>query len=509
VTVAARVLVVGLDAAEPTLLDRWSTDGTLPALARLRARSTASSLTNSIDTLPGGIWLELNSGRRCGESGFYFPARQLHTGEAEPRPVEAHEVDPRTFWTAASDAGRRVAAFDMPLALVAPGVNGLQVAEWGTHDRPFGAASDPPGALDDLLSRYGEHPVWTANRDGSTTRAACDGHDGTEEGYYQLLDDILAGIELKRRVLLELLDRESWDLFTCGFGEPQCVGHQHWHFHEDPTAPPRLANAVREVYRALDGALGDLIEAAGDDTTTVVVASHGMCAPTGGLQLIPEVLVRLGLSSGDGISANLRSRLPVGLRSALRQVVPARARRSLQAAAGSLPSPLASEQTRAVALDGDRVSWIRLNLRGREPFGCVEPGKEADALLDEIREELLALVDPTSGERIVAAATTAAEAFGPDHHPDVPDLLVSFRTDLGPIESCRSERVGVVNVPYRTPARRTGAHPPAPSKVWIGGNGLPPVASDGSAVDLAPTVLSLLSVPQPTWMAGRTLVQTS
>ena len=503
----ARVLVVGLDAAEPTLLERWSADGTLPTLARLREHSTASSLTNSIDTLPGGIWLELNTGRRCSETGFYFPARQLHTGEVEPRAVEAEEVDPRAFWTAASDAGKRVAAFDMPLAVLAPGVNGLQVVEWGTHDRPFGTRSDPPAVLDELRSRYGEYPVWSSKRGGSTTRAACDGHDGTGADYEELLDDLLAGIELKKRLLLDLLDREAWDLFACGFGEPQCVGHQHWHFHDDPAAPPKLAHAVRDVYRALDETLGALVEAAGPGTTTVIVASHGMCPPTGGLQLIPEVLVRLGLSSGRGISANVRSRLPVGLRSALRQIVPARARQALLAGAGSLPSPLGSEHTRAVAFDGDRVSWIRLNLRGREPFGCVEPGEEADTLLAEIREALLALVEPTSGERIVAAAVTAVEAFGPGHHPDVPDLLVSFRTDLGVIDSCQSERTGVVSVPYRTPARRTGAHPAAPSKIWIAGNELAPVASEGTAVDLAPTVLSLVGVPQPAWMTGRTLVQ--
>ena len=34
---------------------------------------------------------------------------------------------------------------------------------------------------------------------------------------------------------------------------------------------------------------------------------------------------------------------------------------------------------------------------------------------------------------------TANEEFGPDHHPDVPDVMVLFRTGHGPVEACRSE----------------------------------------------------------------------
>ena len=38
----------------------------------------------------------------------------------------------------------------------------------------------------------------------------------------------------------------------------------------------------------------------------------------------------------------------------------------------------------------NRCAAIRLNVRGREPYGCVEPGAEADALVEELRGELLA-----------------------------------------------------------------------------------------------------------------------
>jgi hypothetical protein len=55
-------------------------------------------------TLPTGVWPEIWSGRSCGRSGFYFPIRQLHTGETSVRPLEPAEVDATGFWSHAADA---------------------------------------------------------------------------------------------------------------------------------------------------------------------------------------------------------------------------------------------------------------------------------------------------------------------------------------------------------------------------------------------------------------------
>ena len=100
----------------------------------------------------------------------------------------------------------------------------------------------------------------------------------------------------------------------------------------------------------------------------------------------------------------------------------------------------------------------------------MQPGAEADALLEDLRAEFLALEDPATGERIVKHVLTADEAFGPDHSVDLPDLMVAFRDDLGPIEECRSERLGHLRVPLgRDPnLPRTGDHT-VQSRLWAVG----------------------------------------
>jgi predicted AlkP superfamily phosphohydrolase/phosphomutase len=509
VNVPARVLFVGLDASDKDLLERWAGEDQLPNFRRIRAQASEYQLANTMLTLPTGVWPEIWSGRSCGRSGFYFPIRQLHTGETAVRPLEPGEVDATGFWSLAADAGRRVAAVDIPWDVTSRVSNCVHVSGWGTHDRPFGTSSSPPQLLDELRARHGEYPLWTDTFAHSRTHPPCYCPRRTDAEFQQLLDGLLDGLDAKLALFLDLLDREEWDLFACAFGEPQCVGHQFWHFLDSPQAPQNFRDAIRDVYRKLDHALGRVIEAAGDEAVVLVLASQAMDADTGGAQLIPEVLVRLGFGSGDGAAARLRSRLPLGLRAGIRSILPAPLRTPLQATAGSLPSPLESSRTRAVAFDGDTCSWIRLNVKGREPHGSVSPD-DAASVLEELRTELLALEDPVTGEPIVLQAVTALEAFGPEPHIDVPDLMVAFRQDLGRIDACRSERVGLVRQIHVTPAGRSAAHPHAPSWLWISGAGFEPGARhEGDVLDIAPTVLSLLDVPTAPTLDGLPLERTA
>jgi predicted AlkP superfamily phosphohydrolase/phosphomutase len=499
---SARVLFVGLDSADPVLLARFEEEGLVPTFAGLRRQGTTFDLANPMRTLAGGIWPEIWSGRSASRTGFYLPYYQFCAGEREPRPRGMCEFDPRAFWTEASDAGKRVAVIDVPLAIPVAGLNGVQIMQWGAHDRPFVDRREPVGEphefVDETNQRYGVHPLWGENWKQPPLGAACDGHGGTPAELERLLDDLLNGLELSSTIRLEILDRESWDLFACGLGEYQCVGHQFWDFEEDP-AHPRLHRAIRDVYARLDEAIGALVDAAGSEATTLVLASHGHGPHTGGGQLLPEVLTRLGMGSRQGAAASTRRWIPAPLWNLARRIAPGGVKRKVH------PPLFASPAARAMAVSVDHNAWIRLNLKGREPNGSVEPGAEAEALIGELREELLLLEEPESGERIVADVVAAA-ALGADVHADVPDLIVVFREDLGLIESCRSSRIGLVERAFPIPGRRRSSHPLSSSRLWLRGPGIAPGAKGaGHILDVAPTTLGLLGLPAPPWMDGHPL----
>ena len=76
-----------------------------------------------------------------------------------------------TYWSMASRAGRRVAAIDQPQTVPPPDLNGIQLCEWGLHDRNFAIASEPADLLDQVRADHGDHPV-----------RACDLHGEAELG---------------------------------------------------------------------------------------------------------------------------------------------------------------------------------------------------------------------------------------------------------------------------------------------------------------------------------------
>src|SRR5262245_61012275 len=128
---AARLLVIGLDAAEPTFIEAWAGQGILPNVQALQRRARRVVLDNSLRTLPGAIWPELETGISCGRIPHYYHPGQLHTSEAERRAIAPEEVDPEGYyWMRAARAGLKVASLDMPQTVVVADMGGIQLTEW-------------------------------------------------------------------------------------------------------------------------------------------------------------------------------------------------------------------------------------------------------------------------------------------------------------------------------------------------------------------------------------------
>jgi predicted AlkP superfamily phosphohydrolase/phosphomutase len=508
---SARVLVIGFDACEVMLVRRWADEGKLPNFAALMRAGRTWRLDSPMETLPGAIWPEIHTGRSSGKMGQFYIPNQLHTGESVLRATKPDDIDTECYyWTQASRAGKRVAVIDPVQAVAAKGINGIQLLEWGLHDRTFEISSEPPQFLADIRAAHGDHPI-----------RSCDMHGRTPAGYHRLLEGLLHGVRAKTGFTSDLLAREAWDLFSVTYSESHCAGHQFWHFIDprhpwhDPQAPREFQDALLSVYAAIDRSLPALLASAGPDARVFAVFSHGIDLYYDGPQLLPEVLVRLGLAAGSlgavgSLLRRVRTRvtyLPRPVKALIKRLVRTRAMAAPAAAAGCAVDPFTSPKTRAAFVNNNRCGGIRLNLRGREPYGSVEPGPESAALLQMLRRELLALRDPASGEPIIARVQSASELFGPAHHRDLPDLICVFRTDLGMIEDCESPAVGRVHVPvYHPHAPRSGDHT-VNSQLWISGPGVTRAQQPGAGnvLDIAPTILAALDVELAAGLDGRAL----
>jgi predicted AlkP superfamily phosphohydrolase/phosphomutase len=152
-----------------------------------------------------------------------------------------------------------------------------------------------------------------------------------------------------------------------------------------------------------------------------------------------------------------------------------------------------------------RCGAIRLNVRGRDPYGSIEPDAEYDAVCADLTRELGELVDGATGLPAIAETIRTDELYGPDAHPNLPDLIVRWNQELNVIETLRSPRVGTVSRPVQSRAMpRSGDHS-TESRLWAVGSE-PPAGAEAPGmrgVDLGPTILSLLAVELPPGLDGR------
>ena len=165
--------------------------------------------------------------------------------------------------------------------------------------------------------------------------------------------------------------------------------------------------------------------------------------------------------------------------------------------------------TRAFNAFSDLRGYVRVNLRGREAAGLVEPGADCEALLAEIEDGLRTFADADDGRPLVAATARGDALFdGGARRAMLPDLVIRWDEQQAAHRAITSPRFGDIAwpTPGRHPAGRSGNHR-GEGFLLAAGPGIDPGADAGDPhiVDLAPTVHALLGIAPPAGLQGRPL----
>ena len=276
-----------------------------------------------------------------------------------------------------------------------------------------------------------------------------------------------------------------------------------------------LQTAIRDVYHAVDAGVAALLQGLPPEVHVLLMLSHGMGPWYDGSHLLDLVLERLGANeTEDGVQPisgretyaarrmlwSLRRFFPTALRQAVKTRLPNPILRLWTWAHPDTSHPWRSKRAFAVP-SHSMTGGVRINLRGREPGGLVRPGRDYDALCQEITEALLALENPETGGRAVQWVARADSLFQGRHLKEMPDLFVEW-DHSAPISALRSSRIGTVRRAVR--GARSGEH-------WQSGLlvGMGPSFRSGAieteihTQDMAPTVLDFFGVQGPPSNEGR------
>jgi predicted AlkP superfamily phosphohydrolase/phosphomutase len=522
-----RVLVFGIDGATFDLVRPWMADGSLPNLAKIAGQGASGELQSTLPPNSAPAWTSFMTGMNPGKHGLYgFTRVEPHEGYGIK--INSGAVRrTQTVWQLLTEHGRRSIVLNVPMTYPPEPINGLVVT-----------GIDTPG-LESQFTFPSEfrHEVLRLVPDFILDVRSW-GVEAVGERRAHVFNDIMRMVDSRRQLALHLIATEPWDMFTVVFTATDRAMHFFWRFLDpahplyDPDEAPQYHDAILRVYQKVDQVLGEMLAYCGEETAVIVMSDHGF-GPQYSLFRINQWLVENGflqltyatsngrmarLSSGaqkwmyrglDNVVGLVRSGLSDTAKDRLKRMFPHLRER---VASQILFTGVDWSKTKAYHT-AEFPGSIRVNMKGREVKGIVEPGAEYDAVCEAIRSALEAYVDPNTGKRVVERVFRRDEYYWGPNVELAPDLIVHLadyaytidwyvpvardgsRSDLPVIDAltgeyaanCGSHRVNGILMLYGNDIREGVQLSPA--KIH----------------DVIPTALYLLGLPVPADMDGQVL----
>jgi predicted AlkP superfamily phosphohydrolase/phosphomutase len=446
--------MIGLDAADLGFIQSFSNE--LPNLRGVLTRGALHTFRSTADRLTGSVWPTFYTSSNPGEHGIYHHL-QWDAGSMRMRRVTPEWLDCEPFWHELSRRGFGVISVDVPLTFPAREVSqGLEILNWGSHDQ-LGDVSCRPRHREPQFRRFGSHPMGIEIPVGKSVSEL-----------EKIRNDLVRGAKKKGALLRWAIEQAPWDFFIGVFGETHRGGHILWPDGPDSDAIP--ANALLDVYRAVDAALGDLLTAPSlADAGLILFSIHGMGPNTSQEHFVPAVmdLVNAGFAGSapdqpskrgprppHGIVRALRERVPAAIQNRIARLVPVSVRDEV--VNRSVVGGHDWARTSGFDLSADMNGYLRLNVRGREREGTLE--RDGDVLplyVAWVRECFESLRIAGTGEPLVGAVHSTKELFPGPRVDHLPDLVVTW-SGSRPTERIESPLIGAVSAKLAT--GRSGNH---------------------------------------------------
>jgi predicted AlkP superfamily phosphohydrolase/phosphomutase len=511
-----RVLIIGLDGATFNLIRPWAEQGYLPNLRKLMGQGAWGELQSTIQPITAPAWTTMITGVNQGKHGLYDFVRRKADSYAMEVTNATHVYAP-TLFDIASRQEKRVIAINVPYTFPPRPINGICIGG------PFAPVVSPEMVYpQEFFKRLKEiAPDYFILPDYDAT------HPHPMAEYARRLKK---EVELREKVSLALMESEEWDLFMVVMMATDEVQHAFWHCMEAEPGAASFAyhNVIREIYQRADEAIGRLLEKASKNheqpTYALITSDHGFgrlkyminlnrwLAEKGFMAFQPMEKNRLGSIKSKTVkrlATAYRRYLPSKVRAILRKRM---GNQNFERMKGEIESALFTsgvdwQSTQAYALGAGGNLYI--NLRGREPQGIVEPGKEYEKLRSEVIQALKELKDPESGETLVERTYRREELYQGAYVERAPDLIIQWRDyaywGRGRYDSQAPVFEGNKKLDF-TEIPLSGTHRPEGILIASGPGIEAGMHLKGSSIlDIAPTALGLLGIPGHQAMDGHFL----
>ncbi|MFN2390184.1 MAG: alkaline phosphatase family protein [Actinomycetota bacterium] len=404
-----RVLIIGWDGADWKVLRPMLDDGHLPNLAALIERGAYGDCLSTIPSHSWCAWPSFMTALNPAGHGV-FDILEHKPGATRRLPVTFRSIKAKTVFEDFSAADKTTIAANIPLTFPAPRIKGKVI---GGGVLPSARSYTHPVELQQELDRAAPFPIngmsWTTFRNRPEA----------------FLEEAAAITAARQKTFEYLLDTTAWDFGVLVYVSTDRIQHCLMEYvspdhprHEELRNGP-VAERTRAVYRQLDDGLGRLLERTDPGDLVIFMSDHGH-QPCVRACTMDGILRRLGfLQFGRGSCAFNLIRWGPGRRIARRiyDVLKLHGKVSIPA------SPIDWSKTRAYTSVVSTGEGVSVNLRGREPGGIVDP-RDHDKVRDEVADALAAFRDPGTGDPPIGKIYRKEEVLSGRFLDTAPDLLL-------------------------------------------------------------------------------------
>ena len=504
--------MVGIDSSTFRIIGPLVEAGELPTLQRLLAEGAHGNLLSTIPSVTPPGWVTSYTGVNPGKHGVFDFKDHTRYIEGSPEhrlaSTSSSSIRAPTFWSLLNDAGVSTGLLNLPMTYPVGPVRGYVVAGTPCGDDPEGSCW-PPEVFDEVMAAAPDYTPYMGAKDMEEARP---------DRYLEAVNRVAAS---RTSAALRLMATRPTDVVVVAFTEVDRVQHYFWNCWDEghPTHCPdraRYGHAFRDHYRVIDSGIGKLMEAAGPDAHVLVYSDHGS-APLHRLVFVNTFLVQRGIITMKGTKkAKGTGEAPVMREGLLdrRRLGRALERFHLGGVARVVPRSI---KRRFPTWTLETVDWSRtrsymssrgaqavtVNLRGREPEGCVEPGEEYESVVEEVVDVLGELVDPATGESPFAAINRRDELYRGPLADEGPDIVLRPAPGTMAIEYFREHTFEDVGTGWE---ERSSEHEREGIVIlWGPGVKAGLELADRHIEDIAPTVLPLSGAGVPRYMDGEVI----
>jgi predicted AlkP superfamily phosphohydrolase/phosphomutase len=502
-----RVLIIGIDGGTFDIIQPMVQRGELPILASLMEKGAWGELESSIPPDTGPAWVSMMTGVNPGKHGIYFFLDNLHYNLKSGRPLGSADIKFPPLWSILSSYGKNVIFVNVPFTYPPTEVKGIIISGMFVPNNAE-VLSYPQDIYTELKVKLSGYEI-----DDWSPEIICPDRSKINLHYDKVVEYVSLVTEKRKKATLMLLENNDWDFAMVVFTSMDRFQHIFWRFIDTSGNESNLGhlNKFRKVihdgYQQLDKAIGEIIEKAGKDTTVIIVSDHGF-GPLKKLFFVNKWLEEIGLLKiKRGLS---QKKFKPGLTNLYRVLTKIIHTSKLPGWTKRIPIPIPKIQFRDRS---ELINWqktkaygnqsgININLRGREPHGVVEPGKEYEDLLTFIQEQFYRLEDESEPQKSKIAdwILRKEEIYNGPYVEEAADLYFSLKN-----RSYLQNANINVNSKFGSPFLGSGMHRMNGIFIMYGPLCCKCDSIKPRMIDVAPTVLYLMGLPILEEMDGRVL----